>query len=78
MIEKPKEAELKEEALPARRIVVELSNANFPQVTFEGDYVNKRELDLVERAIKRAHKEMIRKYREERIINAYKENQNAN
>jgi hypothetical protein len=37
-------------------------------VSFTGDYVRKRELDVVIRAIKREHKRVLRSYRKRQII----------
>ena len=60
-----------------RKITVCLLNTSYPSITFTGDYVTKRELDIVVRAIKKAHKEVIREYRRKRIIAEWKEKEDA-
>ena len=53
---------------PTRKFIVSLSDNQHPIVTFEGDYINKRELDLCIRALKKKQREIIRTYRRTQII----------
>ena len=53
---------------PDRKFIVTLSDNQHPVVTFEGDYINKRELDLCIRALKKKQREIISKYRRAQII----------
>ncbi len=55
-------------ARPTRKFIVSLSDNQHPIVTFEGDYINKRELDLCIRALKKKQREIIREYRKKKII----------
>ncbi len=55
-------------ARPTRKFIVLLSDNQHPIVTFEGDYINKRELDLCIRALKKKQREIIREYRKKKII----------
>ncbi len=58
-------------ARPTRKFTVSLSDNQHPVVTFEGDYINKRELDLCMRALKKKQREIIREYRRKEIIAKY-------
>ena len=58
-------------ARPIRKFTVSLGDNQHPVVTFEGDYINKRELDLCVRALKRKQREIIREYRRKEIITKY-------
>ncbi len=51
-----------------REFTVSLSDNQHPIVTFEGDYINKRELDLCIRALKKKQREIIRNFRRAQII----------
>ncbi len=55
-------------ARPTRKFIVSISDNQHPIVTFEGDYINKRELDLCIRALKKKQREIIRTYRRSQII----------
>ncbi len=69
---KPKEVVLPKK--PAGKIEILLDNISSPVVTFKGDYITKRDLEIIIRALKRAHRNVIREYRKQRIIAEYKEN----
>ena len=58
-----------------KRMSVDISNGNHPKVDFEGTYVTKRELDLIVKAVKRAHKQIIINYRKQLIIAEYQKKQ---
>lgn len=55
-----------------RTILISLEEAGFPKVVFEGDYVTKREMDIVIKAVKKEHRARIRDYRRQMIIEDYK------
>jgi hypothetical protein len=50
---------------------VVLKDKGNPSVTFEGDYITKRELNLIMRSILSAHRQRIREYRKRTIIEEY-------
>jgi len=54
-----------------KKLVIELDGSRI-NVTFDGEYINKKELDQVLRAIRRKHRETIRAYRKKRIIEEHK------
>lgn len=55
-----------------KRLSVDFSTLTSPIVSFEGDYMTKKELDFVLRAIKKKHKVIIREYRRNKIIEEFK------
>jgi hypothetical protein len=54
-----------------RRLVVDLTVPRDPKAVFEGGYIKKADLEVVIRAIRRAHRKLIHDYREQRIIAKY-------
>jgi hypothetical protein len=54
-----------------KTITIVISNS-FPKVTFDGDYITKRELDIIIRVLKKEHRIKIREYRKKAIIEQYK------
>jgi hypothetical protein len=48
------------------------------KVKFLGDHVTKRELDLILRAISKAHRQRIREYRKQLIIENYEKSKEHN
>jgi len=56
---------------PPRKFIVVLEDNQHPQVTFDGDYINKKELDLCIRALKKEQRLIIKKYRKDKIIADY-------
>lgn len=54
-----------------RSVLVQLPDNEPMKVTFTGDYVTKRELSIILRAIKKEHINAIRMYRKRRIIEEY-------
>ncbi len=54
-----------------KKVTIVLQDSSPPQVTFDGDYVTKRELGLLMRAVKREHIRVVKDYRRKLIIEEY-------
>jgi len=57
--------------LKMRRLVADMEVPRDPKVTFIGDYITKSELEVLIRAVRRAHKKLIHEYRRRKIIQEY-------
>lgn len=57
--------------MATKKLIVDASVMYAPKVSFIGEHFTKRELDVVMRAIRRAHKERILDFRKKRIIEKY-------
>lgn len=57
--------------MDTRKLIVDTSVKYDPKVTFIGEHLTKRELEVVIRAIKREHRRRINEFRKKRIIAIY-------
>lgn len=51
-----------------KKFTVEIGDNQWPVVTFEGDYITKKELDLCQRALRKEQRKIIKAYRTRKII----------
>lgn len=54
-----------------KKFTVELGDNQWPVVTFEGNYITKKELDLCERALRKEQRKIIKAFRKRKIIEEY-------